>query len=152
MTTPRISIVIPLYNKAASVTRSLRSVFAQGCPDVEILVIDDGSTDGGDEVVRGIADRRIRLIRQENRGVSAARNRGIAEAAADWVAFLDADDEWLPGFLETIFGLRSQFPDCDVFATAYFYCLPDGQVRHQCRGAGNFPHHNGGRFHRGMGA
>jgi glycosyltransferase involved in cell wall biosynthesis len=127
MTTPRISIVIPLYNKAASVTRSLRSVFAQGCPDVEILVIDDGSTDGGDEVVRGIADRRIRLIRQENRGVSAARNRGIAEAAADWVAFLDADDEWLPGFLETIFGLRSQFPDCDVFATAYFYCLPDGQ-------------------------
>jgi hypothetical protein len=127
MSTPRISIVIPLYNKAALVQRTLRSVLAQGCDDMEILVIDDGSTDGGDEVVRGMLDARIRLIHQENRGVAAARNRGIAEAAADWIAFLDADDEWLPGFLETIFRLRAQFPGCDVFATAYSYCLPDGR-------------------------
>jgi glycosyltransferase involved in cell wall biosynthesis len=125
----RISIVIPLYNKAGFVERALRSVLAQSGEGVEILVVDDGSMDGGDEVVRRIVDPRIRLIHQENRGVSAARNRGIAEAGADWIAFLDADDEWLPGFLETVVGLRSQFRNCDVFATAYMCCLPDGRKR-----------------------
>ena len=125
----RISIVIPLYNKAAFVERALRSVLVQSGEGVEILVVDDGSTDGGDEAVRRIVDPRIRLIQQENRGVSAARNRGIAEAGADWIAFLDADDEWLPGFLKTVTGLRSQFRDCDVFATAYVCCLPGGRKR-----------------------
>jgi hypothetical protein len=114
-----ISIVIPLYNKASHIGRALDSVLVQTVPDFEALVVDDGSTDGSDKVVECYTDSRIRLIRQANAGVSAARNRGIAEARGDLVAFLDADDEWLPGFLETILRLARLYPACGAYATSY---------------------------------
>jgi glycosyltransferase involved in cell wall biosynthesis len=117
---PVISVVIPLHNKAATIERALRSVLAQSFQDFEVIVVDDGSTDGSGDLVRQSGDVRIRLIRQENRGVSAARNRGVSEAHSEIVAFLDADDEWLPEFLETISQLVKEQPASGMFGTSYF--------------------------------
>lgn len=116
------SVVIPLYNKEQTIERAIRSVLNQTVQNFEIIVVNDGSTDGGQQVAEAIRDTRIRVIHQENRGVSAARNRGIAEARSDLIAFLDADDEWKPEFLETIMGLRNNFPQANVFATSYIFC------------------------------
>jgi glycosyltransferase involved in cell wall biosynthesis len=117
-----VSVVIPLYNKVRHIRRAVESVLAQTFSDFELLVIDDGSTDGSAEAVRAITDRRIRLIVQSNAGECAARNRGIREAACELVAFLDADDEWLPGFLATVMDLRSRYPEAGMYATAYCFC------------------------------
>lgn len=113
------SIIIPLYNKAESVERALRSIFSQSIEDYEVIVVDDGSTDGSDKIVEIVGDKHIRLIRQEHGGVSKARNRGISESHGEWVSFLDADDEWKPDFLSTCETLRTAFPKADVLATAY---------------------------------
>lgn len=94
-----VSVIIPLYNKAPYIQRTLDSVLGQTFQDFELIVVDDGSTDGGGEIVARCADPRVRLIRQENAGPGAARNRGLHEAQGELVAFLDADDEWLPEFL-----------------------------------------------------
>lgn len=116
---PAVSVVIPLYNKSPYIARALNSVLAQTFQDFEVIVVDDGSTDDGAAVVRGFDDPRIRLIQQENRGVSAARNRGIEAARAELVAFLDADDEWLPGHLEVLLRLRDKYPEAGGYGTAY---------------------------------
>ena len=135
---PAVSVVIPLYNKGPHIARALNSVLAQTFQDFEVIVVDDGSTDDGAEVVRSFEDPRIRLIQQENRGVSAARNRGIEAARAELVAFLDADDEWLPGFLETILRLRTRYPDAGLYGTAYELHFPGSIVETVCiRGGGD---------------
>jgi glycosyltransferase involved in cell wall biosynthesis len=118
---PAISVVMPLYNKQREVGRAVASVLAQRFADFELVVVDDGSTDCGPSLVAAQSDPRIRLSRQDNAGVSAARNLGITLARAELVAFLDADDEWDPGFLETIVRLREKFPACRVFATGYSF-------------------------------
>jgi glycosyltransferase involved in cell wall biosynthesis len=132
MTTPTISamtngiglsIVIPLYNKAHHIKRAINSVLAQSYTNYELIIVDDGSTDGSSELVRQMTDPRIRLIAQPNGGTGAARNTGILEARAELVAFLDADDEWLPNFLETVMGLQARHPTAGIFATAYRNCL-----------------------------
>lgn len=115
------SIIIPLYNKEASIAQTLDSVMAQECQDFEVVVVDDGSTDGGAAVVENYGDPRIRLVRQENAGVSAARNRGIEEAKGEYVAFLDADDVWMPRFLSEIVALQREFPQCRAQATNYVF-------------------------------
>lgn len=114
-----ISIVIPLYNKEKQVGSTLRSVLAQTYQDFEVVVVDDGSTDGSVAVVEAIDDPRIRIIRQKNGGVSAARNTGIREAKGEFISFLDADDEWKPEYLATQTRLIQTYPECDVFATNY---------------------------------
>lgn len=127
--TPLITVIMPLYNKAAEVGRAVESVLAQTVNDFELIIVNDGSTDNGPDLVRGIQNPRVRIIDQKNEGVSAARNRGIMEARAELIAFLDADDEWESDFLATIIRLRCNFPFCDAFATAYYYSTPDGQRR-----------------------
>ena len=129
MNTPSISIVMPLYNKEKEVVRSLKSVFSQTISDFELIIVNDGSTDRGREVVEAYDDSRVRLIDQPNLGVSAARNIGIRAACADLIAFLDADDEWRPEYLEKILLLAVKFSDCEVFATGYIYYYQDGTNR-----------------------
>jgi len=99
---PAVSVVIPLYNKARYVERCLRSVAAQTIQDFEAIIVDDGSTDDSASLVKPFLGERFRLVTQENSGPSAARNRGLREARADLVAFLDADDWWEPAFLERL--------------------------------------------------
>lgn len=123
-----ISIVIPLYNKEKYINRALQSIMAQSYNNYEVIVVDDGSTDTGPQIVKEINDPRFRLIQQSNAGVSAARNRGIDDAKGDLIAFLDADDEWRPGFLDTINNLRNKFPDAGLYACAYCTFLPGGKI------------------------
>ena len=91
-----VSVVIPTRDRADVVGRAIHSVLDQTWPDLELIVVDDGSTDGTETVVAGFADRRIRLIRGGKAGAGAARNEGIRRARGDWIAFLDSDDEWAP--------------------------------------------------------
>ncbi len=126
---PEVSVIIPLYNKGLYINRALTSILDQTIRDFEVIVVDDGSTDNGAETVRKINDPRIRLVRQKNQGVSAARNRGVSESSADFVAFLDADDEWMPSHLETMIRLRAKYPEAGMYATEYKICMPDGKLR-----------------------
>lgn len=114
----RFSIVIPLYNKQKHIKRAVDSVLAQTVKDFECIIIDDGSTDKSAEIVKEYTDPRICLIQQKNAGGSAARNRGIDAAQNEYIAFLDADDEWLPDFLKTISYLIAKYPDAGAYATA----------------------------------
>lgn len=112
------SVIIPVYNKARFIQNTLTSVLNQQFSDFEVLVIDDGSTDESCSIIQAFEDPRIRLIKQTNQGVSAARNAGIQEAKAPYIAFLDADDLWEPDHLETMHNYCLQFPDESLFNTA----------------------------------
>jgi len=96
-----VSVIVPLYNKQKYVVRALDSITRQTFSEIEVIVIDDGSTDGGAEVACAYGDPRVRVLRQANAGPGAARNRGLTEAKGDLIAFLDADDEWMPAYLES---------------------------------------------------
>jgi glycosyltransferase involved in cell wall biosynthesis len=113
------SVIIPLYNKSPYIRRAIDSVLAQTYPRFELIVVDDGSTDSGPEIVRGLADPRLRLLSQRNLGVAAARNLGLAAAVHDRVAFLDADDEWAPGFLVAGLNAYATFPDLAAVFTNF---------------------------------
>lgn len=103
---PFVSVIIPTYNRARYVTKAIDSIKAQRFRDCEIIVVDDGSTDCTGDVLKPYMSW-IRYIRQDNAGVSAARNRGIREAQGTWIGFLDSDDEWLEDYLETqVAGIR----------------------------------------------
>jgi hypothetical protein len=122
----KVSIIIPLYNKAPYIRRALDSALAQTFPDHEIIVVDDGSTDGSPEIVRAESDPRVRLITQPNAGPGLARNQGIAEAKGEYLAFLDADDEWLPAFLERSLALLENYgPSVSSISSGYVQ-LPGG--------------------------
>ncbi|WP_245180502.1 glycosyltransferase family 2 protein [Haloarcula amylovorans] len=98
---PRVSVVIPAYNREALIGRAIDSALAQTVDAIEVLVVDDGSADGTERVVTGFDDSRVRYLAHEtNRGVSAARNTGVEAASGEYVAFLDSDDEWLPRKLD----------------------------------------------------
>ena len=116
---PKVSVVIPLYNKAPYIARALDSVFAQIVQDFEIIVVGGRSNDNGEKIVKQYHDSRIYLIEERGRGVSEARNQGVDAARAELIAFLDADDEWLPQFLETILKLREKYPEAGIYATGY---------------------------------
>ncbi len=110
-----VSIIIPVYNRTATLPRAVASVLSQDFIDWELILVDDGSTDGGAEAVvsggAGRDDTRVRLIRHPvNRGAPAARNTGIAAARGSLIAFLDSDDEWLPGKLSAQVAALTQAP------------------------------------------
>ena len=130
---PKLSVIIPLYNKAPYIRKALESVLAQTYADYELIIVDDGSTDGSAEIAEAIlqdpASRLIassphRLIRQANSGVSAARNNGVAQAAGDYIAFLDADDWWEPTYLERMAQLIEDYPEAGLYACNYVYYKP----------------------------
>lgn len=123
-----ISIIIPLYNKEKQIAATLQSVFNQTFQDFEVIIVNDGSTDSSVAIVESFGDSRLRLINQQNSGVSAARNRGVDEAKGEFIAFLDADDEWKPEYLETQMSLVGKYPQCDVFATNYEFIDETGKV------------------------
>ena len=108
---------MPCFNAAVHITRSVASALGQTFHDIELIVVNDGSTDKSLEVLKRIADPRLKIINQLNQGVSAARNRGLKEARGDYIAFLDADDTWHPECLEKLHASLSSHP-----SAALVYC------------------------------
>ena len=111
------SVIIPLYNKSPYIGRAIDSVLGQSFHEYEIIVINDGSTDGGDQLIEKKYSSHIKLIHQHNQGVSVARNTGIANANFNYVAFLDADDFWHPDFLLSVQIAISKDPSAGIIGT-----------------------------------
>lgn len=146
----KFSVIIPLYNKAPYVRKALESVLAQTYTDYELIIVDDGSTDGSSEIAEAflqelpvsnlspltssltsdsvpasrLSPLAFRLLKQKNAGVSAARNNGFSVSSAEYLAFLDADDWWEPTYLERMAQLIADYPDAGLYACNYVYYKP----------------------------
>ncbi|MBO5013329.1 MAG: glycosyltransferase family 2 protein [Paludibacteraceae bacterium] len=149
----KFSVIIPLYNKAPYIRKALESVLAQTYTDYELIIVDDGSTDGSAEIAEALLQEairlqgyeakgmensatdtlasrlsplafRLRLLKQPNQGVSAARNSGVAQSNGEYLAFLDADDWWEPTYLEHMAQLIEDYPDAGLYACNYVYYKP----------------------------
>ena len=134
---PRVSVIIPAYNQARFLADAVNSVLAQTCRDFEIVIVDDGSTDETPTVAQGFFDaapwdaagsNRVRLFRQENRGLAGARNTGIRQARGEFIALLDSDDLWLPGFLEKMLALAGDHPEAAVLYCGWRYVDEGGRL------------------------
>lgn len=125
-----ISIIIPLYNKRDTIRRSVKSVLSQTFNDFELIIVDDGSSDDSLSMISDIKDDRIFIVSQQNRGVSSARNRGVSISRGDYVAFLDADDEWDNDYLECQKKMILSYPKCNVFGTNYRFKNREGVISH----------------------
>jgi glycosyltransferase involved in cell wall biosynthesis len=127
---PAIAVVMPVYNRATMVLRSIDSVLAQDFEDFELIVADDGSTDDTCDVVEKVQDPRVILLRAEkNQGSNAARNRGINAARAPFIAFLDSDDVYLPNKLGFVVRLFQERPDLDLLLDSFIKEFPAGSGR-----------------------
>ena len=123
--TPRVSIIIPTYNRAEMLVECLESIFAQTCDAYEVIVVDDGSTDNTDELIKPYLDR-VKYIKHENRGNAAARNSGLDLAKGEYIAFLDSDDLWLPDKLRRDVEYLDKHSDVDmVCANGTFFGSPE---------------------------
>ncbi len=124
------SVIIPLYNKKDDIKKSIDSVLLQSYKNFEIVVLNDGSTDGCELIVEQMManDNRIRLINRENGGVSVARNSAVSEAKYDYICLLDADDEWTTDFLQVMFEMITEFPDHKIFSVRHEIVEKDGRV------------------------
>lgn len=120
------SIIIPLYNKSPYIKKALHSVINQTFQDFEVIIIDDGSTDGSVQRVeelfqsQSLLPDKYKLIKQPNQGVSTARNNGVKLAVFDYIAFLDADDWWEPDYLENMKQLIEKYPEAGIYASSYY--------------------------------
>ncbi len=112
-----LSVIVPLYNKEMFIAEAIKSVLSQSHENFELIVVNDGSTDGSLEVVNSISDSRIKVLDQNNQGEGKARNSGIAAANSGLVTFLDADDAWFPDHLETIVMLNKKYPEAGLLST-----------------------------------
>lgn len=129
MTNPFFSIVVPVYNKRESVGRCIDSVLAQLFKSFELILVDDGSTDGSLDVCKNrLNDPRIKLIPQKNQGVACARNKGWQLARSSYICFLDADDSWSPSFLQEIYELIAKSPSSGFFSCRYKTIMEDGSI------------------------
>lgn len=122
------SVVIPLYNKAKEIIHTLEGVASQRYAPMEVIVVDDGSTDGGAELVEQMKAQlpTLQLIRRANGGVSVARNCGIVHARGNYIALLDADDFWKPEYLERVTGLIERYPGCGMYCMGFEVHRPEG--------------------------
>ena len=132
------SVIIPLHNKSGSIVRCLNSVRAQTYMPLEVLVVDNNSTDGGAELVRAYGWDCVRVLQEPAQGVSQARNAGIAAAKGTHLAFLDADDYWLPFFLERMADLAAQFPRAGWYAGGYVFRTKRGDRKPEHPGLEGF--------------
>jgi len=121
---PFFSVIIPLYNKEKFIEDTMKSILDQSFDDFEIIIVNDGSTDGSAAKIAQFTDGRIRYFRKENEGASTARNYGIEKAAGDYIAFIDADDYWYPDFLKQVFENTQNFRDERVFSAAIEIEMP----------------------------
>jgi glycosyltransferase involved in cell wall biosynthesis len=126
----QFSVAIPLYNKANFIQNCLESILKQTHKEFEVILVNDGSTDGCETVVEKFQDSRIRLVHQENKGASAARNKAISLAKHEWIALIDADDYWYPNHLEELQNTIEQFPRADVVCNNYEILLEKDYVKH----------------------
>ncbi len=136
----KLSIIIPVYNKRDYVRKAIESVMAQTYTDYELIVVDDGSTDGSGEICDSLSSQstihhpqstialRTHVIHQANQGVAAARNNGVAVSKGEYVAFLDADDWWAPTYLERMMWLIEHYPEAGLYACNYWY-VKTGKTR-----------------------
>lgn len=122
-----ISVVIPTYNRADLIPKAIESVLSQTCPVEEVIVVDDGSTDDTPQVLAGYSGR-IRVVRQENAGQSAARNAGIAAAKAEWIAFLDDDDEYAPNRVAVALESIGRHPAAEIHITNTAVIIPGARA------------------------
>ncbi len=123
---PSYSVVIPVYNSRDTIRKALLSVVGQSVPPQEVIVVDDGSTDGSPDFVEGLALPLVRVVRQANAGPAVARNRGIAESRGEYVCFLDADDWWDEDFLHHITNMIKNHPGAGIYCTGYWIHRRDG--------------------------
>lgn len=125
---PEISVIIPSYNAARYVAEAVESSLDQTLPPLEVIVVDDGSTDETGEILRRYGDR-IRLVRQPNGGLPNARNRGIRESRGDLIALLDADDVWVPDKLEKQWRRLRDHPDAGLVHSDFLYWFTEGDEK-----------------------
>ncbi|MDT0559239.1 glycosyltransferase family 2 protein [Ichthyenterobacterium sp. W332] len=141
--TPYFSVIIPLYNKENYISETLNSVLSQTFSNFEIIIINDGSTDLSASIVSDFNDSRILLYTIENSGVSMARNYGVTKANSNLIAFLDADDLWLPHHLEDLKLLYEEFPKCGLYAKAYVSRQNENDIKSHYNGITNNTHWKG---------
>lgn len=132
----KFSVIIPVYNKAKTIKASIDSVVSQTERDFEIIIVDDGSTDELKSVLSQYND--LRVVHQQNGGVSVARNTGIKNALGEYVCFLDADDLWKEDHLKTLGELIKKYPACDYFVTSHMITFGDTKIRHSADALKNF--------------
>jgi len=132
---PTVSVIIPTYNRANLIEKAIKSVLKQTYQDFEIIVVDDGSIDNTEEIVKDFTDFRIHYIcHKHNQGVSAARNTGIKTCRGEYIAFLDSDDEWLPGKLDKqIKVLQSESSEVGVVHSDLLYIDENGKNMNKLR-------------------
>lgn len=123
------SVVIPLFNKENYILKTLDSVLKQQYNDFEIIVVNDGSSDNSLERVKSVKDPRLKVISQENQGVSVARNKGVFEAKGQFIALLDADDYWYPHHLNSLKQLIELFPNAGIYCDAYEIMMQNKTIR-----------------------
>jgi len=113
--TPFFSVIIPTFNRKDFLKIAIESVLEQTCRDFELIIVDDGSTDGTETILDNYEDQKIKYLLQENKGVSSARNRGLEESKGRFIAFLDSDDKWVDEKLETTIEYIDKYPDINIF-------------------------------------